>query len=267
MNRNMCYSPGKMLVTSCLMLLLYKTCKALDGEPKCSNLCGDVNVSSPFRLMDSPVGCGDFRYELSCEQNGELLLYLKSGLYKVLSINYENYTIRVRDSEVPPLPAYSLSGLNLTSITFNDPYNTFIITHFKRGLLGFGMDQLAKTMIFVRCRNSVHSPAYVNTDPCFFNTSNGSIHSSSSFLHSYVNVGSETLSDLALDDGCDIELIYMTSWPAHKNNHSAWSCKDIHNMLLYGFELSWLGALCHTAYDIGYINETKHPSCLVCKYL
>ena len=84
-----------------------------------------------------------------------------------------------------------------------------------------------------------------------------------------MNVGSETLSDLALDNGCDIELIYMTSWPAHKNKHSAWSCTDIHNMLLYGFELSWLGALCHNAYgvDIGYFNETKHPSCLVCKYL
>ncbi|KAK4260205.1 hypothetical protein QN277_003351 [Acacia crassicarpa] len=267
MRRDMCCSSGKLLVDLCLILSFCRTCKASDGGEKCSSWCGDVNVSSPFRLMDSPEGCGDYRYELSCEQN-QTLLYLKAGRYDVLCINYENYTIRVRDSDVLEsghrkisLPAYFSTELDLSYSNLDNPFTTTILTHFGSGLFGFELKQLAKNMIFVRCRNPVHSPRFVDTAPCF-NTSNASVASSSSYL--YMNVGSETLRDLELDDGCGVELMYMTSWPAWKNNQFDWSCTDIHNMLLYGFELSWLRALCNSVYgDFAYLNQTKHPDCLV----
>ncbi|KAI9074615.1 hypothetical protein K1719_043456 [Acacia pycnantha] len=99
-----------------------------------------------------------------------------------------------------------------------------------------------------RCEHPVDSLGFVDTAPCF-NTSNASVSSSSSY--SYVNVGSKTLWYLGLDDDCGIQLIYMTSWPALENNQnqSAWSCTDIHNMLLYGFDFSWLNSFCQ---DPGY---------------
>ncbi|KAI9074610.1 hypothetical protein K1719_043451 [Acacia pycnantha] len=93
-------------------------------------------------------------------------------------------------------------------------------------------------MIYVRCEGPLDSPGFVDTAPCF-RTSNGSATSSSlSSSYSYVNVGSETLWDLGLEDDCGI-----TSRLAPKNSQS-WSCTDIHNMLLGGFELSWLNSLC-----------------------
>ncbi|KAI9074627.1 hypothetical protein K1719_043468 [Acacia pycnantha] len=201
-----------------------------------------------------------------------MLLYLKAGRYDVLCINYENYTIRVRDSDVVEsgqrkisLPAYSSTELDLRYLNLDNPFTTTILTHFGSGLFGFKQKQSAKTMIFVRSRNPVHSAVFVDTAPCF-NTSNASVASSSSYL--YVNVGSETLRDLELDDGCGVELMYMTSWPAWKNNQSDWSCTDIHNMLLYGFELSWLRAFCNSVYgDFAYLNQTKLPHCLVGKSL
>ncbi|XP_028774282.1 uncharacterized protein LOC114731313 [Neltuma alba] len=54
--------------------------------------------------------------------------------------------------------------------------------------------------------------------------------------------------DVGLEDDCRIEVMYMTSWPALKNQSS--SCTDIHNMLLCGFELSWINSFCpHSGHD------------------
>ncbi|KAF3433889.1 hypothetical protein FNV43_RR24992 [Rhamnella rubrinervis] len=53
----------------------------------------------PFRLRTDPPGYGSRRYELSCK-NVAIVLHLYSGKYYVQSINYNNYTIRVVDSNV-----------------------------------------------------------------------------------------------------------------------------------------------------------------------
>ncbi|KAM3729812.1 hypothetical protein ACB098_12G038900 [Castanea mollissima] len=61
--------------------------------------CGNIhNISLPFRLNTDPENCGDPRYELSCENNHTVLLYLFGGKYFVQEISYNNYTIRIVDS-------------------------------------------------------------------------------------------------------------------------------------------------------------------------
>ncbi|XP_054808557.1 rust resistance kinase Lr10-like isoform X2 [Prosopis cineraria] len=256
----MCSSQAKLPVAMILIMLLCRTCKALDGHQNCSSLCGDHNVISPFRLKDSAEECGDHRYELSCERN-QLVLHWQSGSYNVVSINYENYTIRVRDSNIVELDSSSLPRDSLTDYNFSkwDPYTSTIDAHDENGvLLWYGLN---RDMIYVRCEQSVDSLEFVDTYRCF-KSSNGSVSSSSSSSSSdlYAYVGSGYVGDVGLEDDCRIEAMYMTSWPAW-NNQSR-SCADINHMLVYGFELSWLNSFCpESGDDYVIILGGRKPRC------
>ncbi|KAK9912520.1 hypothetical protein M0R45_036382 [Rubus argutus] len=87
---------------------------------------------------------------------------------------------------------------------------------------------LSKAIIFISCETQlVNSPLCVDTAPCI-DTASG---------HSFVNIGSLNASDLR--DSCRIELMVLTSlWIGTKDMNSSYI--DIHNALLYGFEVSWL---------------------------
>ncbi|XP_054808111.1 LEAF RUST 10 DISEASE-RESISTANCE LOCUS RECEPTOR-LIKE PROTEIN KINASE-like 2.2 [Prosopis cineraria] len=256
MIRNMCFSSAHLLVALLLMVAFYKNCKASDGYKNCSGLCGHHTVSSPFRLRDFAEQCGDHRYELSCEHN-QLVLYSQSGRYSVLSINYENYTIRVRDAEVVELNYSSLPRDSLTDYNFSyrDPYALTIETNYEDGSGAY--NRLTKIMIYVRCKSPVDASVFVDTAPCFKNSSR-SVAAASSYVYASV-IGRETAGEWGLGDDCGIEIMYMTSWPAPKNQ--SWSCEDIHNMLVYGFELSWLNSDCLKVGGYAYLDESKQRHC------
>jgi hypothetical protein len=84
---------------------------------------------------------------------------------------------------------------------------------------------LSESIIFISCETRlVNSPLYVDTAPCIDAASG----------HSFVNIGSLNASDLR--DSYRIELMVLTSsWIGTNGSYI-----DIHNGLLYGFELSWL---------------------------
>ncbi|KAL1309708.1 hypothetical protein AAHE18_17G197100 [Arachis hypogaea] len=203
-----------------------------------SGWCGRHDIRYPFRLNNSsPSHCGDHRYTLSCENDNQLFLYLKSIKFQVQSINYNNYTIRLADANVAlhshdlsyPLP-YSLTPSNFTGAQ-DEPYqDRFYKQHF------YHVIRLTKQMVYLmRC-----PPYGVESSSAAATCMNGSYALGSTL---YVSDIDKTLQDLAFVDSCHIEWMYVTSWPAeikHRNN----SCTDIHYMLLYGFELSWLKVYC-----------------------
>ncbi|XP_061358261.1 rust resistance kinase Lr10-like isoform X2 [Gastrolobium bilobum] len=213
------------------LILLYGccNCKPMDAE-LCSGRCGIHNISHPFRLKDSPDKCGDPRYNLSCEDS-QLMLYLGLGKYYVKSINYHNLTIRLVDVGVnhgySSLPRYSLTSYNFSSHT---PYRVFIDSY---------RDRLGKLMLYLSCPNPPVGSSDVYVDDAA-SCMNSSYEVGSTF---YVNVDGKSLWDLGLRDSCRLELMYLTSWPAQINNRNI-SCRDIHDTLLYGFELSWLHSPC-----------------------
>ncbi|XP_054808110.1 rust resistance kinase Lr10-like isoform X2 [Prosopis cineraria] len=256
MIRNMCFSSAHLLVALLLMVAFYKTCKASDGYKNCSGLCGHHTVSSPFRLRDFAEQCGDHRYELSCEHN-QLVLYWQSGRYSVVSIDYENLTIRVKDANVVELNYSSLPGYSLTDYNFSywDPYNPTVLTRSEDA--SWDYNRLTKIMIYVRCKNPVDSSVFADTAPCFKNSSR-SVAAASSYVYASV-IGRETAGEWGLGDDCGIELMYMTSWPDRKNQ--SWSCEVIHNMLVYGFELSWLNSDCLKFGVYAYLDESKQRHC------
>ncbi|KAK9912525.1 hypothetical protein M0R45_036387 [Rubus argutus] len=227
-------SPARFIV----LLVLGSCCVACHSKDHhCEpSSCGDIrNISYPFRLNHDPEKCGDSRYNLFCENN-LTVLYLYSGKYNVRSINYENYTIRVVDANVredncASLPRYSLASYNFSD---EDPYSMFL----RRGNTFWDSErfELSKPIIFITCETrQVNEPLSVDTAPCI-DVSSG---------HSFINIGSLIASDLR--DSCRIELMVLTSsWIGTNSSYI-----DIHDGLLYGFELSWL----RSYYRGGYWRE------------
>ncbi|MED6144324.1 hypothetical protein PIB30_014672 [Stylosanthes scabra] len=235
-----------------LLLLLFLLCcgsmRRSDAAENCSSLwCGKHNIRPPFRLQNiSPQHCGDHTYTLSCEDhNNQLFLYWKSLKFSVQSINYNNYTIRLADANFASqhnmhqhrlysknsclLFNYSLGVYNFID-SENEPYR------YSLEKSNGGRFMLIKEMIYVRCMN--HSL--------------------------YVNVNGKSLRNLGLEDSCYVEWMYPTSWP-HVDESQVIkniSCRDIQNMMLYGFELSWAVSSCrHNFWYKVQIDHHNHVSC------
>ncbi|KAG6655979.1 hypothetical protein CIPAW_05G254500 [Carya illinoinensis] len=98
-------------------------------------------------------------------------------------------------------------------------------------------------MVLLNCEKRVNSPGYLNTSTCFGNRSYASNSSSSQpevgfrcVIYSQMNTGD-------VEDLCQVEHIFQTSWSVRNlvlEDPSSISCTDLHNLLLYGFELSWM---------------------------
>ncbi|XP_020961949.1 rust resistance kinase Lr10-like isoform X2 [Arachis ipaensis] len=228
---------------------------AIDADKRmCSSgLCGRHDIRYQFRLNNSsPSHCGEHRYTLSCENDNQLFLYLKSIKFQVQSINYNNYTIRLVDVNVPlhthnhsSLPSYSLTSSNFTR---DDPYQYWFYTqHFKDVI------RLTKQMVYLmRC-----PPYGVESSTAVATCTNGSYAIGSTF---YVSDLDKRLQDLAFRDSCHIDWMYLTSWPAEIKQINI-SCTDIHHMLLYGFELSWMKGYCYNDTDYAMLGDHNNIVC------
>jgi hypothetical protein len=227
-------------------VLLHQTCKT-SAEDYCPpSSCGSIrNISYPFRLTSDPKNCGDQRYNLLCENNQTLVLNLYHGRYYVQQINYTDYTIRVVDpgiglnaNEYSFIPRYSLDQTNFSS---RDPYQAI-------GLL---------CMIFLKCEKPVNSWYHLNISACIE-------HGVYSNSKRYTYAPSSYYSALELGDLCQVEQIFLTSWSDRYDSEGLRniSCRDFHNELLRGFELSWYQVYCGGCRS-GYCNLDK-ASIFIC---
>ncbi|XP_027337176.1 rust resistance kinase Lr10-like [Abrus precatorius] len=238
-----------------LLILLYGNCwcNATENAELCYRRCGIHNITSPFRLQDSPDTCGDKRYNLSCENN-QLVLYLEFGKYNVKSINSNNYTIRVADVNVGAHDYSSLPRYGLTLNNFSDDDEPYQAYQYWIGYVGtlnsfsaFMKRSLVKLMLYLRCPNRVDScDLYVGEN---VSCMNGNSYARGSTF--YANVEGKSLWDLGLKDSCRVEFTYLTSWPK-KDTPGNVSCIEIHEMLFHGFELSWLNSLSHEDSFVGF---------------
>jgi len=82
-------------------------------------------------------------------------------------------------------------------------------------------------MMFMKCANPVKSPLYMDTAPCINGT------------NSYVLIEANLS---YVENLCKVELIAMSSLPI--KDYRNISYMDIHNRLVYGFELWWKEVFC-----------------------
>ncbi|KAG7981328.1 hypothetical protein I3843_05G228100 [Carya illinoinensis] len=233
MKRGVSLSAGLMALIVLVVLILHQTCSAKDTNRDCfPSSCGNItNISFPFRLENDPPNCGDPGYTLSCQDN-KLVLYLLSVEYYVLEINYTFQTIRVVDS-----------GIQKDDYSYNTGY--------------YRDSDGSPTMVLLNCEKRVNSPRYLkilNKSSCFGNRAYASNSSSSrpevGFRYVIYN---QTIKAWDVEDLCQVEQIFWTSGLGLinlRNDTSSISCADIHNLLLYGFELGWQLPVAST--DCGY---------------
>jgi hypothetical protein len=251
--------PKMSSLTIVVVLLILIFSYNVDGDDEqhesCSRRCGVHNISHPFRLKDSPKECGDERYNLSCEDNNQLILYYGSfGKYYVQSINYNNFTIRLLDFNshgysnysIPPHPLgfYNFTSRSIDQIAL--PYRVFgdyIV--------------LLKSMLYVTCPKHVQYSSGIYFDAACMNISN----SYEQQKGNYIVFGDKSLLELGLEDGCRIELMFLTSWPFKHGGNNNISCTDIRGMMFYGFELSWLNSLCKDGWYSDFLDYNNQRRC------
>jgi hypothetical protein len=221
-----------------VVLFLHQTCNISATQDHCPpSSCGSIiNISYPFRLTSDSEKCGNQRYNLSCENNQTLVLYLYHGRYYVRQINYNNYTIRVVDPGI---------GLNV-----NDQYYSFIPRYFLDRTNFSSRDPYQPSrlfdMIFVKCEKPVNSWYHLNISASI----EDGVYPNSK-RYTYALFGFERAA-VELGDLCQVKQISLMSWSdRYLDDIGNISCTDFHNELLRGFELSW--------YRSGaYIKELMH---------
>nr|GMD51664.1 rust resistance kinase Lr10-like isoform X1 [Ipomoea batatas] len=224
---------SKYLILICILVFHYFS--LLSNSHYCNpSSCGSIhNISFPFRLNTDPQHCGDPDYQLTCEQN-RTVLTLHSGKYYVQSINYDNYTVRVVDpgvqqNNICSFPRYALAQYSDESYT----YDISAIPHISQP-----STLITVPIIFLSCPFPVKSSTFVEMTKECWNKS-----TESSWGYAYAKLGSLNASDLRIS--CRVELITMTSWRIQENVSSQKvSLVEIHDALMYGFELSWFPAIC-----------------------
>ena len=225
------------------LILQQTVCRGKQQKICSPSSCGTIsNISYPFRLSDDPKQCGDTRYELNCEDN-VAVLSLFSGKYRVLAINYNNFTIRLVDAglqkdDCSSLPHYFLSQSNFTDIydygesfywSNQDPF------HASQPESRNERSILFQHIVYLNCSSPVTDDTeYVETAACINWRSKGYIYA----IPGDLLVGN-------LKDECDVKFAATMTWNWSwvKDNKSL-SYADIHRKLLHGFELSWLFRAC-----------------------
>ncbi|KAL4594959.1 hypothetical protein ACB092_12G056600 [Castanea dentata] len=239
------------------LVLVHPTCcatTAMDNHTCSASSCGNIhNISFPFRLKTDPENCGDPRYELSCENN-RTVLYSYIGKYYVEEISYNNYTIRIVDSGIQKNNYFSTPNYSLYRYNFSSPY--WYTTYQPKGKVPERNPELSRSLVWMSCEKPVNSTLYLDT--CNYNNNSSSI--SDSKRYRYVTVGITNASEV--EDSCQVEKMFLTSWPINNDDPANISCTDVHNELVYGFELSWLGGICDS-YCPGdcYLDEANHIQC------
>ncbi|KAH6783170.1 hypothetical protein C2S52_008129 [Perilla frutescens var. hirtella] len=217
------------LLTIAVMLLQYLLQPSL-AKPNCApSACGTIrNISSPFRLKHHPKHCS--HHELACENN-VTSINVNSQKYYVKAINYNNSTIRLVHASI--ISNDTCSFPKSSAYAFNFTRRAASVFHVHRYATYLYDDREAWPVNFMRCPTPLKN-ASLFTDITRDCASNSSTHTGYS---TYVKVGHMNASEVP--QTCGLEVIVMTSWQRFKGLNNNASLAEIHDSLLYGFELNY----------------------------
>ncbi|KAF8006908.1 hypothetical protein BT93_K1028 [Corymbia citriodora subsp. variegata] len=175
---------------------------------------------------DSKI-CGDPTYELACINNRTILnLYLEK--YYVRSIDYTNYTIWVADVRLQKGNCSSLPLRSLSCDNFGLQPNSY-----ECGDYFFYGRESSKTISIVNCKKAIASQFYIDASSCLDRVGLSNFSNTIRQLYAMVNVNVSNV-----EIACIIEL--MAIIPGWVDGDDLRSYAQIHEQMVYGFELSWL---------------------------
>ncbi|XP_047940199.1 probable serine/threonine-protein kinase At1g01540 [Salvia hispanica] len=192
-----------------LSLQFFQNCCA-----KCPpSSCGLIPIRSPFRLSN----CGDPGQELVCENN-VTLMYVNSRKFFVKAIHYQNFTMRVSDIS---------TDNNICSLPIHSSSDYYDNRPFKSAS-GYAI----KLISLVSCEHPLrNSSLFTQLTECQYSK------------YTYINV--ETMRAKDMDSMCTLDTVLATSCRYQDSEFlSNVSLSEIHQSLLYGFDLNWKKLMC-----------------------
>ncbi|KDP42838.1 hypothetical protein JCGZ_23780 [Jatropha curcas] len=222
--------------------------KSKSNNDQCTSSCGDIhNISYPFRLNTDPTTCGNQNLQLVCENN-LTVLYLDSAKYYVLSINYNNFTIRIVDALIQKDNCSSFPRHSLNQF-YNQYWDTPYFRYFWPEAENY--DEYKKSIVLVNCEHRIlDSPLYVDAHPCI----NSTYYSG----YWYIMLRSRSTYVRDLVDSCRVEQIVMASFLPKEAMDISYL--DVHRIMSYGFEISWFRTCCDNYEEnrCNLANTTEH---------
>ncbi|KAL8550833.1 hypothetical protein ACS0TY_000058 [Phlomoides rotata] len=249
----------KTLLLILLLVSLLETSHAAKSHVCRPSSCGNIrNISFPFGLKHDPKHCSNPDYELACENN-VTLVYLNSQKYEVKAINYSNFTVRVVDVSINNTNTCSFPNQSIYPYSFRGGYPYVmgrVYLHYDKRYA-----EVAVPINFMSCPNPlINSSFLTDTNDCAYRDGALNASNSSNSRHAYIKAGHMNASDVR-DDMCRIDVIAMTSWEFEDLKNV--SVSEIHESLLYGFELSWFWYPCSKCKRISscYLGEDHTFTC------
>ncbi|KAB2095492.1 hypothetical protein ES319_A01G041000v1 [Gossypium barbadense] len=205
------------------LFLLPEACIGRNTNKDCgSTMCGNVNISYPFRLTTQPSNCGGHRLELECDNNNHTNLVMKYGRFYVQNISYDICKVEFS----PNLKSQNISCETMQAMDANLskddncslPRNSFRVDDFCTVPYILG----SSVMFLVNCSEPMNSSSYINASRC-----------PKIFLCRYNSktpVGN-------FSESCTIDALV----PIMVDNISGMSTSDIYEMLLLGFDIELNG--------------------------
>ncbi|XVF79086.1 hypothetical protein PTKIN_Ptkin14bG0191000 [Pterospermum kingtungense] len=215
------------------LFLFPHACFAIGIDNFCgSTLCGNVNISSPFRLHTQPRKCGFKEYELVCQNNRTIfpINYNGSfyGNFYVQNISYDDDNLggTIHFVDVSLLnDNCSFPSSSYPMVPHDHGYYTYYSTNsMLRGNLRSG----SSIIFLVNCSmKMMNSSVYVDASRCSTNRSYAT-----NFLYF---LDGETLRPSDMNQWCRIQ----AQLPIMLPNISGLSTFHVYKELMMGFEFEW----------------------------
>lgn len=206
-----------------LLFLLLEAAAVAHTQPNCTtSTCVGIAISYPFCLSSDPPYCGVpvAPFAVHCLTNHLFLTSASGTRYAVRAITYGNYSVRLSDPGLDPRN-YSCCP----TITSNDDglFSDQLSPH---------PDTYAMYISYITCRTCVCNSAYVDDPACGNATCGG--------VYSYIG---RNISPSELEPACSInEEVKASSTSPFREGSYSYSA--IHDLVSYGFELSWYQIEC-----------------------
>ncbi|KAK9004754.1 hypothetical protein V6N11_042211 [Hibiscus sabdariffa] len=232
---------GHLMAASALFLLLFPgACLARLRYEDCGSvLCGNLNISYPFRLKNQPHQCNYHSLELECENNNRTNLIMTQGKFIVEEIFYENHTILVIDAGLDMDDCNSLPLSSVYRFTCELPYTIYNYSYISHYYRSYGYGHLyddhppekseASFMYVVNCTEPIESSLYIGASRCTIETNTSTLPASYFYFLDEGTLKSD------VSQFCTVEAMI----PIMVYNISGMSTSSIYKKLSEGVLVSW----------------------------
>ncbi|XP_051121553.1 rust resistance kinase Lr10-like isoform X2 [Andrographis paniculata] len=196
--------------------------------------CGDIVITYPFRLRGDPPNCGhsDTIFMLDCHEN-RTTMKTKSRSYRVQEISYRNFSARISD---PGVDSHNYSSCPIYFSSDVDILSSYISVNYDNHV----------DVAFFKCRKPVNNPLYVESPFC----SDTSARRSNVSRDFYTYVAASRILVSELEESCTYDAVTEASFPSTLRRGN-YTYSQVHDLMAYGFELSWKRVLCVECEDGG----------------